>query len=43
MGFKHLFAFNLVMLGKQGWELVSDHDAIVSQFFKEKHLLIQRV
>lgn len=34
MDFKYLFAFNLAMLGKQGWKLVSGHDTIVSQVFK---------
>lgn len=32
MGFKNLHAFNLAMLGKQGWRLMSNPDALVSKF-----------
>jgi len=28
MGFRHLYGFNLAMLGKQGWKLATDHDTI---------------
>lgn len=37
MGFQHLFTFNLAILGKQGWKLASDQDAVVSQVFKAKY------
>jgi len=34
MGFCHLLGFNLVMLAKQGWKLVSDPNAIIQEFSK---------
>lgn len=34
LGFCHLYGFNLFMLGKQGWKLLADHDAIVSKVLK---------
>jgi len=34
MGFKDLSAFNLAMLGKQGWKLQTDPDSLVSCIFK---------
>lgn len=34
MGFRHLYGFNLAMLGKQGWKFTSNHDAIVLRVFK---------
>lgn len=37
VGFRHLQAFNLVMLEKQGWRLQTNHDTIVSQVLKEKY------
>jgi len=37
MGFRHLYGFNLAMLGKQGWRLETNHDTIVSRVFKAKY------
>lgn len=37
MGFRNLYAFNLAMLGKQGWKLVANPDALVSKNFKAKY------
>jgi len=34
MGFKDLDAFNVVMLGKQGWQLQTESDSLVSRIFK---------
>lgn len=34
MGFKDLSAFNLAMLGKQGWKFQTDPDSLVSHIFK---------
>jgi hypothetical protein len=37
MGFKDLTAFNLSMLGKQGWKLQTDNDSHVSRIFKARY------
>jgi hypothetical protein len=37
MGFRHLYGFNLAMLGKQGWKLATDHDTIVTRVFKARY------
>jgi len=34
MGFKDLIAFNLAMLGKQGWKFITDSDSLVARIFK---------
>jgi len=34
MGFKYLSAFNLAMLGKQGWKFLTEPDSLVSCIFK---------
>jgi len=34
MGFKDLAAFNVAMLGKQGWQLQTNSDSLVSRIFK---------
>jgi len=34
MGFKDLTAFNLVMLGKQGWKFLTEPNSLVSRLFK---------
>ncbi|CAN1241903.1 Putative ribonuclease H protein At1g65750 [Linum perenne] len=36
IGFKDLHAFNLAMVGKQSWKLMTNHDAIVTKIFKAK-------
>jgi len=36
-GFRHLHVFNLVMLRKQGWNLMTDYDTIVSKVYKGKY------
>jgi len=33
MGFKDLSAFNLAMLGKQGWKFQTEPDSLVSRIF----------
>lgn len=40
MGFKHLHAFNLSMLGKKGWRLVTNQDTMVSKVLKAKYFSI---
>lgn len=37
MGFKDLYAFNLVMLGKQGWKFITEPDSLVSRIFKARY------
>jgi hypothetical protein len=34
MGFKNLTAFNLAMLGKQGWKFQTDTNSFVERIFK---------
>jgi hypothetical protein len=36
MGFRHLHGFNLAMLGKQGWNLLTNQDTIVARIFKAR-------
>jgi len=37
MGFKDLFAFNLAMLGKQGWKFITEPDSLVARNFKARY------
>jgi hypothetical protein len=37
MGFRHFYGFNLAMLAKQGWHLLTNHDTILSKVFKAKY------
>lgn len=37
MGFRNLHGFNVAMLGKQGWKLISDSDALISRIYKAKY------
>ena len=37
MGFKDLSAFNLAMLGKQGWKFQMDTESLVSRIFKARY------
>ncbi|CAN1804672.1 Putative ribonuclease H protein At1g65750 [Linum perenne] len=37
LGFKDLHAFNLAMMGKQGWKFMTDHGALVTRIFKAKY------
>jgi hypothetical protein len=37
MGFKNLTAFNLALLGKQGWRIMSNPDILISQLYKAKY------
>ena len=37
LGFRNFTAFNLAMLGKQGWRLMSTPDTLVSKVFKAKY------
>jgi hypothetical protein len=37
MGFKDLTAFNLAMLGKQGWKFQTDTDSLVSRIFRARY------
>lgn len=39
IGFRHLYGFNLAMLGKQGWNLTTNPDAIVTKVLKSKYFL----
>jgi len=38
MDFRHLYGFNLAMLGKQSWKLETNHDTIVWRVFKARYL-----
>ena len=37
MGFRNLQAFNLVMLAKQGWRLLSNPTSLVARIYKAKY------
>lgn len=37
MGFKALAAFNVAMLGKQGWKLQTEHHTLVAKVFKARY------
>ena len=37
MGFKDLAAFNVAMLGKQGWQLQTNSESLVSKIFKARY------
>jgi len=37
LGFKDLTAFNLAMLGRQGWKFLTEPDSLVSRMFKAKY------
>ena len=37
MGFRNLQAFNLAMLAKQGWRLISNPNSLVAQIFKARY------
>ncbi|CAN1127826.1 Uncharacterized mitochondrial protein AtMg00310 [Linum perenne] len=37
MGFRDLHGFNLALLGKQGWNLLTNPDALVSKIYKAKY------
>jgi len=37
MGFKDLIAFNLAMLGKQGWKFQTELDSLVSSIYKARY------
>ncbi|KAK2442565.1 hypothetical protein QL285_013750 [Trifolium repens] len=37
MGFRHLYGFNLAMLGNQGWNLATNHDTVVARVFKTRY------
>jgi hypothetical protein len=37
MGFKDLAAFNVAMLGKQGWKFQTEPDTLVSRVFKARY------
>jgi len=37
MGFKDLAAFNVAMPGKQGWQLQTNSDSLVSRIFKARY------
>jgi len=37
MGFKDLTAFNLAMLGKQGWKFQTQSECLVTKLFKARY------
>lgn len=37
MGFKDLTAFNLAMLGKQGWKFITEPDSLVACIYKARY------
>jgi len=37
MGFKDLSAFNLALLGKQGWKFITEPDSLVAHIFKARY------
>jgi hypothetical protein len=41
MGFRHMYDFNLAMLRKQGWKLLTNPDTILFKVFKAKYYLMK--
>jgi hypothetical protein len=39
MGFRHLYGFNLAMLRKKGWKLLTNQNTIVKRVYKAKYFL----
>ena len=37
MGFRNLQAFNLAMLAKQGWRLISNPNSLVAQIYRARY------
>ncbi|XP_062013599.1 uncharacterized protein LOC133729988 [Rosa rugosa] len=37
MGFKNIYAYNLAMLGKQGWRLFSNPHSLIAQLYKARY------
>ena len=37
MGFRNLQAFNLAMLAKQGWRLISNPNSLMAQIYKARY------
>lgn len=37
MGFQNLQAFNLALLAKQGWQILSNPNSLVAQVYKAKY------
>ncbi|XP_061993843.1 uncharacterized protein LOC133711764 [Rosa rugosa] len=37
MGFKNIYAYNLAMLAKQGWRLVTQPDSLIAQVYKARY------
>ena len=37
IGFRNLQAFNLAMLAKQGWRLISNPNSLVAQIYKARY------
>ncbi|XP_024200296.1 uncharacterized protein LOC112203585 [Rosa chinensis] len=37
MGFKNLYAYNLAMLAKQGWRIVTNPDSLIAQLYKARY------
>ena len=39
MGFRNLHAFNLAMLAKEGWRLLTRLDSLISRIYKARYFL----
>ena len=37
LGFRNIYAFNLTMIGKQGWRFISKPNALSTRVFKAKY------
>ncbi|XP_062014381.1 uncharacterized protein LOC133730890 [Rosa rugosa] len=37
MGFKNIYAYNLAMLGKQGWRLITNPHSLIARLYKAKY------
>lgn len=40
LGFRKLHNFNVVLLGKQGWRLITNQDALVSKIYKARYYML---
>ena len=37
IGFKNLYAYNLAMLAKQGWRIITNPDSLIARLYKARY------